>query len=99
MFVVVLHRVSSDSDVLPRPRLSPYILIPQDQENLLKINSTIFTTRDSHVPILIGTKGKHCTKLYISATATARTCLAVLVVLSVIMLNHIHLSTIMQVQN
>ena len=24
---------------------------------MIKINSTIFTTRDSHVPILIGTKG------------------------------------------
>lgn len=29
----------------------------KDQGRLLKINSTIFTTRDSHVPILIGTKG------------------------------------------
>jgi len=29
----------------------------KDQGRLIKINSTIFTTRDSHVPILIGTKG------------------------------------------
>ncbi|KAM3576324.1 hypothetical protein VYU27_001855 [Nannochloropsis oceanica] len=29
----------------------------KDQGRMIKINSTIFTTRDSHVPILIGTKG------------------------------------------
>lgn len=30
----------------------------KDAERLLKMNATIFTTRESHLPILIGTKGK-----------------------------------------
>lgn len=30
----------------------------KDQERLLKMNATIYTTRESHVPILIGTKGE-----------------------------------------
>lgn len=29
----------------------------KDQERLLKMNATIYTTRESHLPILIGTKG------------------------------------------
>lgn len=31
----------------------------KDSDRLLKMNATIFTTRESHVPILIGTKGKN----------------------------------------
>lgn len=30
----------------------------KDSDRLLKMNATIFTTRESHLPILIGTKGK-----------------------------------------
>lgn len=30
----------------------------KDQERLLKMNATIFTTRESHLPIIIGTKGE-----------------------------------------
>lgn len=30
----------------------------KDQAKILKMNATIYTARDSHVPILIGTKGK-----------------------------------------
>lgn len=33
----------------------------KDQPKLLKINATLFTTRDSHVPILIGTRGAYVT--------------------------------------